>query len=83
MTLRAAFSVCVEREDNGHWSVIVNDQYGAEYAKTLGPHLDVALEMAVPYMAYMAEPNPFAKLIHDREVAARLTELHTGGDHAA
>jgi hypothetical protein len=54
-------------QGNGDWLVTVECQDGSEYAKTLAPNLDVALLMAVPYMASAAEPELFAAIGRRRE----------------
>lgn len=59
-----SFQVHVALADDGY-EVSVTTLGGKQYAKTFGPTLDVALQMAVPYMAYSSEPDPFARL-HDR-----------------
>ncbi len=54
------FAVTVQRTGCG-WEVEVHSGAGTE-ARTAAPSLDVALAMAVPYMAAVAEPDPFAGL---------------------
>jgi hypothetical protein len=56
------FEVRVERHSAG-CTVSVFDQSGDQYAVATGPHVDMALRMALPYMAYAAEPDPFAHLL--------------------
>lgn len=49
----------------GSFEVTITDSEGGEYAKTQAPHVDLALQMAVPYMAGMAQPHPFASLLRE------------------
>lgn len=56
------FKVIVTRLPRGSFEVSVKCQDGSDYATTRHAHLDVALKMAVPYMAYAAEPDPFEAL---------------------
>lgn len=53
----------VEREHR-HWRVEVGLPDGSPYATVRADPLDVALEMAVPYIAYAVEPDPFADLLN-------------------
>lgn len=71
---RTTFHVHVDRKSGGYEvSVILVDAGGTrqDFATVDARLLDVALRMAVPYMACAAEPDPFASLLEASRVAAR------------
>lgn len=62
------FGVRVTRLHSGYdvyiWEHLPGKPHkGLDFAKVHAHHLDVALKMAVPYMASAAEPDPFAHLL--------------------
>lgn len=57
------FTVTTE-EVHGGWTVKVDAEDG-EFASTAGPTVDVALRMALPYMACVAVPNPLDELLRE------------------
>jgi hypothetical protein len=66
------FGVRVSRANSGYTVEIWEHEPGRPYkanvdfAKAHAGSLDVALRMAVPYMAAAAEPDPFANLAERR-----------------
>lgn len=57
------FTVKVTQDDEGGCRVHVSDQSGEKFATVTAGDMWTALEMALPYMAATAEPDPFTALI--------------------
>jgi hypothetical protein len=58
------FNVTVDVEDEwGQWRVRIFFPDGGQYAQVQTASLDTALRMALPYMASVTQPDPFASLL--------------------
>lgn len=58
------FEVTVTRSPRGSYYVAVTQGDG-EYAQTFHGKLDVALQMALPYMAHAATPDPLQAMFDE------------------
>lgn len=68
MTTEAVLSM---RRHEGGWRVEIQEKTPHSpgtraYAAVEAYHIDLALRMAVPYLATLSEPDPFADLLKER-----------------